>query len=459
LWQEADFDVDHVNVIFRRRPAVEALGNSEEVMRWLERETGLIQRGQEGFTFVHRSLWEYFTALALRHKNDPKFVIRQAANPDWEEVVRLYAGLLQEPEREHDLVNRLWTINRPLALRVTTETRTPAAELLQPLIAGEADNRGKMLLINALQQSLDLVSAPERANLVQETLRILLIECRETDCEVIFQAQELLEKERLQPLDGNHGGLIHELFDLAQAAARQERLMRDPANHFEWVEVEGGNFQMGDDQGRDDEKPVHPVKVDSFYMAKHPVTNRLLTDFPFGEKYPDYGGGSHPAVGNTWFEAYYFALWVGARLPTEAEWEYATRGGKQAQSTQYYFGDNQEDLADHAWFGESDKPYAHAVDKVNPRTGKENLNPLGLANMHGNVWEWVEDDWHNDYEGAPDDGRVWVNEPRGADRVFRGGGWGNDASDCRSADRDYYSPDNRGNDTGFRLARSVALGP
>ena len=245
-------------------------------MRRVERHTGLIQRGQEGFTFVHRSLWEYFTALALLDKKDPKFVIRQAANPDWEEVVRLYAGLLQDPEREHDLVKRLWTINRPLALRVTTETRTPAAELLQPLIAGEADNRGKLLLISALQQSLDLVPEPERANLVQETLRILLIECRETDCEVIFQAQELLEKERLHPLDGERGGLIYELLDLAQAAIRQERLLSDPANRFEWIEVEGGHFQMGDDHHGDDEKPVHPVQLDTFMMAKHPVTNRLL---------------------------------------------------------------------------------------------------------------------------------------------------------------------------------------
>ena len=458
LWQEADFDVAHVNVMGRRLPEVEALGKSDDVLRRVARDTGLIQQGQEGFTFVHRSLWEYFTALALLDKKDPKFVIRQAANPEWEEVVRLYAGLLQDPECEQDLVNRLWTINRPLALRVTTETRTTAAELLAPLIAGETDNKGKLLLINSLQQSLDLVLELERPNLVEETLRILLIECQEADCEVIFHAQALMEKEGLHPLDGARRGLIYELLDLEQASVRQKGLLNDPANHFEWIEIDGGTFQMGDDQHGADEKPVHPVQVDTFLMAKHPVTNRLLKSFPLGQKYSNYGGESHPAVGNTWFEAYYFALWVGARLPSEAEWEYAARGGRKARPGQYFFGNEPGDLADHAWFGESGRNTANEVDAINPRTGKEHLNPLLLANMLGNTWEWVEDDWHGNYEDAPPDSLPWTETPRGTNRVLRGGSWFNDANYCRSAKRARFTPDFRNTIIGFRLARSIVLG-
>ena len=79
--------------------------------------------------------------------------------------------------------------------------------------------------------------------------------------------------------------------------------------------------------------------------------------------------------------------------------------------------------------------------------------------MHGNVWEWVEDDWHNDYNGAPDDGRAWIDEPRGANRVMRGGSWNVDARYCRSAYRNGRWPDYRDCDVGFRLSRSVALGP
>jgi formylglycine-generating enzyme required for sulfatase activity len=455
LWQEADFTIDHVNVIGEHHPAAAELGKTEEFLDQLQRQSGLIQRVKEGFTFVHRSLWEYFTALALLDKKRD-FVIRQAANPDWEEVVRLYAGLLPRDEDVKVLIRGLWTINRPLALRVTTEVRIPAAEIIQPLIAEEEGNQGKLLLIDSLEQSLPLVAESERQNLVQETLRIMLLECAERDCEVIFHAQALLDKMGLKPLQP--GGLIYGLLDLANAAARQEELVADPLNCFEWIQVEGDSFWMGDDHHGDDEKPAHRVKVDSFYMAKHPVTNRLLANFPLGAKYPNYGGDSHPAVGNNWWEAYYFALWLDARLPTEAEWEYAARGGKLARRTQYYFGDNPVDLADHAWFGEPDKPFAHAVDEINPRNGKENLNPLGLANVLGNVWEWCSD-WYgaNYYRSSSEE------NPKGPEtgsyRVMRGGSWFSVAQDCRSAVRVINMPGGRIFNVGFRLSRFVAVGP
>ncbi len=227
----------------RRALSAETLGRPEDLLNRLERETGLIQRVKEGFTFVHRSLWEYFTALALRDDKTNDFVIRHAANPDWEEVVRLYAGLLQNDDKVVELVNGLWNLNRPLALRVTTEVKTPAAELLKPLIEQEEGNQSKLLLIDGLEQSLRLISATEQQKLVQETLDILLIKCEERDCEVIYHAQELLEKIGLQPLQP--GGLIYELFDLAHAVERQQKLLADPANHFEWIEVEGGEFLDG----------------------------------------------------------------------------------------------------------------------------------------------------------------------------------------------------------------------
>ena len=459
LWQEADFHPDHVKVIVAHNPNAADLGGTEAFLDRLQRQTGLVQRVKGGYTFIHRSLWEYFTALALidkgRRRHD--FVIRQAANPDWEEVVRLYAGLLSRDDAVKTLVKGLWNINRPLALRVTTEVRTPAGELIRPLIEQEQGNQGRLLLINSLEQSLPLVPDGERRTIVEETLRILLLQCAERDCQVIFHAQTLLETMGLQPLQP--GGVIFDLLDLGNAQARQEELLLDPANHFQWIEVEGGSFMMGDDQHGEDEKPAHPVQVGSFLMARHPVTNRLLAGFPFGEKYPNIGSESHPAVGNTWYEAYYFALWLGARLPSESEWEYAARGGRHAGSTQYFFGDREKDLARHAWFGETGRDTAHAVDEVNPSTGRLNLNPVGLANIIGNVWEWAEDDWHLNYSGAPDDGRPWVDTPRGSDRVLRGGSWGSVARDCRSARRNYNAPGNRSADVGFRLSRSVALGP
>jgi formylglycine-generating enzyme required for sulfatase activity len=454
LWKEDDFPVDHVNVMGRRALSAETLGRPEDLLNRLERETGLIQRAKEGFTFVHRSLWEYFTALALLDKT-PDFIIRHAANPDWEEVVRLYAGLLQNHDKVVELVNGLWNLNRPLALRVTTEVKTPAAELLKPLIAQEEGNQSKLLLIDGLAQSLRLIAAADQPKLVQETLDILLIKCEERDCEVIYHAEELLQKTGLQPQQpacaGRPGGLIYELFDLEHAAERQQKFLADPANHFEWIEVEGGEFWMGDDEHFNNEKPAHRVKVDSFRMAKHPVTNRMLAEFPFGAQYSGYGGESHPAIGNNWFQAYYFALWIGGRLPTEAEWEYAARGGKQAKrlparsaqvGTQYYFGDAVEELPNHAWFGESGRGFAHAVDEINPRSGKENLNPLGLANILGNVWEWCADLYGgNYYRNSP---KANPKGPaQGTQRVLRGGAWDVDAGGLRCACRGGLNPTGR----------------
>ena len=185
LWQEADFDAEYVNIIGRRHLTSALLGKTDKFLDQLQQETGLIQRVKDGYTFVHRSLWEYFTALALLNKKTLKYVIRHAANPDWEEVIRLYAGLLPGDDDVKDLVNGLWTINRPLALRVTTEIKAPAVGIIQPLIKQTEGNQGKLLLIDSLRQSRPLVTKSEWQCLVEETLRIMLIKCGELDCEVI----------------------------------------------------------------------------------------------------------------------------------------------------------------------------------------------------------------------------------------------------------------------------------
>ncbi|MCP4995579.1 MAG: formylglycine-generating enzyme family protein, partial [Gammaproteobacteria bacterium] len=241
-------------------------------------------------------------------------------------------------------------------------------------------------------------------------------------------------------------------------AGRQEEFLNDPDNCFEWIQIQEGSFQMGDDHHGDNERPAHEVKISSFFMAKHPVTNRMLSHFSLGEKYSNYGGDSNSAVGNTWFEAYYCALWLDARLPTEAEREYAARGGNNAQQTQYYFGDKAEELTQHAWFGESDKPHSYAVDEINPKSGRENLNPVGLANMHGNVYDWCAD-WYDGtyYKESP--GENPKGPDNGSGRVSRGGGWHDDAGYCRSAYRGSGGPGGRGSDVGFRLSRSVSLDP
>jgi formylglycine-generating enzyme required for sulfatase activity len=137
------------------------------------------------------------------------------------------------------------------------------------------------------------------------------------------------------------------------------------------------------------------------------------------------------------------------RLPSEAEWEYACRAGT---TTEFSFGDWIEQLGDYAWFFGNSKKKTHPVGTKKP-------NQWGLYDMHGNVREWVEDDIHSDYDGAPKDGTPWVDNPRGTHRVIRGGGIHHGEEFCRSAFRDGYQPDVRDNEVGFRLVRSVTFGP
>jgi formylglycine-generating enzyme required for sulfatase activity len=136
------------------------------------------------------------------------------------------------------------------------------------------------------------------------------------------------------------------------------------------------------------------------------------------------------------------------RLPTEAEWEYAARAGT---TTDFSFGEDAGQLGEYAWFkGNSD-------DRTHP-VGTKKSNPWGLYDIYGNVWEWMEDDYHFNYRKAPADGTAWVDKPRGTHRVIRGGGYDYDALGCRSALRVRESPNYGGAGIGFRLVRSVTLG-
>ncbi|MBI1763908.1 MAG: formylglycine-generating enzyme family protein, partial [Acidobacteria bacterium] len=132
------------------------------------------------------------------------------------------------------------------------------------------------------------------------------------------------------------------------------------------------------------------------------------------------------------------------RLPTEAEWEYAARAGK---TTEYSFGDDEKLLDQYAWFSSNSGNQTHTV-------GQKQRNQFGLYDMYGNVWEWVQDVWHDNYEGAPVNGSAWLSGGDSGRRVLRGGSWGYDADYCRSAFRVFNLPAIV-NDLGFRVVVSA----
>ena len=164
-----------------------------------------------------------------------------------------------------------------------------------------------------------------------------------------------------------------------------------------------------------------------------------------------WGRGRRPVIHVSWMDVKIYVAWLSKmtgkeyRLLTEAEWEYAARAGRQ---TRFSFGDDEAQLDQHAWY------IRNAENKTQP-VGTKVANAFGLQDMLGNVYEWVEDPWHDTYKGAPRDGSVWAKDGDESRRVVRGGSWGNTVRRVRAAYRTSDSPEVRENDRGFRVARTL----
>ena len=161
------------------------------------------------------------------------------------------------------------------------------------------------------------------------------------------------------------------------------------------------------------------------------------------------GRGNRPVINVSWHDAVAYTEWLSEqmgqsyRLPTEAEWEYAARGGTK---TDYWWGNE---------INESQANYSRNLGQTSP-VGNYKANPFGLYDTVGNVWEWVADPWHKNYSGAPTDGSVW----KGGDeslRVLRGGAWNIDPGNCRTAARIGITSYSGGQDVGFRVAVAAWL--
>ncbi|MBI1930790.1 SUMF1/EgtB/PvdO family nonheme iron enzyme [Candidatus Poribacteria bacterium] len=229
------------------------------------------------------------------------------------------------------------------------------------------------------------------------------------------------------------------------------------------VLIPAGEFQMGSNDGHDDEKPVHTVYGDAFYIDVYEVTNAQYkqfidaTDHPAPKYWNDskYNASNQPVVAVTWYDAAAYCQWAGKRLPTEAEWEKAARGGLAGKK--YPWGDS------------IDYSVANYDDKVGKTTpvGSYSPNGYGLYDMSGNVWEWCMDEWNPGfYAKSPRDNPVaggiisFVNNNFTnikTDRMVRGGSWDGTVYGVRVAGRLSLVPSTRGsNDGGFRCARAVS---
>jgi formylglycine-generating enzyme required for sulfatase activity len=208
------------------------------------------------------------------------------------------------------------------------------------------------------------------------------------------------------------------------------------------VDIPAGKFMMGSDENYR-EKPIHEVTVNAFKMGKYPVTQSQYEAVMGTNPSRFSGDPQNPVESVSWSEAQAFCEKLSEligqkyRLPTEAEWEYACRAGTQ---THYYFGNDEKQLGEYAWYDE------HSDFKTHP-VGQKKPNNWGLYDMHGNVWERCEDGWHENYQNAPKDGSSWNNN-RSQNRVRRGGSWSYNPWYCRSASR---SSDDYRRRYGFRV--------
>jgi formylglycine-generating enzyme required for sulfatase activity/class 3 adenylate cyclase len=235
--------------------------------------------------------------------------------------------------------------------------------------------------------------------------------------------------------------------------------------------IPSGEYGMGSTEKKapNTEKPQHLVKVPAFLMSQFPITKaqwRAVSTYPkvnreLKKSTSSTGARNSPVVYVSWYDAVEFcdrlSMKTGRlyRLPSESEWEYACRAGTY---TEFNLGDS---ITSQYVNYDARSPYC--LEPLGIYRGKTSTiaefhfsNQFGLFDMHGNVWEWCLDHWHDDYQSAPEDGSSWIDSSHNLMRVLRGGSWISQAKDCRSSRRLYHDEsDNFSHDISFRLVCQI----
>jgi formylglycine-generating enzyme required for sulfatase activity len=257
-------------------------------------------------------------------------------------------------------------------------------------------------------------------------------------------------------------------YDTLSAKLFLEQLNKNVA--LEMVSIPGSSFLMGSPEfeGDAEEYPQHQVTVKPFFMAKYPITQaqwKAVVALPqvtqaLNSKPSKFKGANLPIENVSWYEAVEFCLRLSMktgrnyRLPSEAEWEYACRAGT---TTAFHFGERiTSDLINCSGGDFYIVPTKSDFRKQITNVGSFDIaNAFGLYDMHGLVWEWCADPWHNNYEGAPTNGSIWDIDGDIHRRVLRGGAWNFNAELCRSASRSWNEAEGGLRMSGLRVVFSV----
>jgi len=382
--------------------------------------------------FLHLTFQEYLAAYRASRGGMAKELARHLGTPWWREAT-LLAMAIASPEFSKAFFTTVASSPRRVAehedfiRQMLDESRHPVVDaFVRALTKPGTSSSERLALLRVLRG---------------RSSKGFLKACRELahgqDLAVAELAAELLQLAGEAPVN------VHRL---TRGAAVNRTLHIDPKTGMAFVDVPAGEFQMGSDAGDSNERPVHTVRVSAFRMGRYPVTNaeyaKFLAAHPGAPK-PRYWDDSQfndprqPVVGIDWNEASEFCRWLGGRLPTEAEWEYACRAGT---TTKYAFGPE---------LSHEQANFHRTVGRTTP-VDHYPANSWGFHDMHGNVWEWCAD-WYGEkyYASSPS------ADPQGPikskDRVSRGGGWSSWSWNCRSARRLEWHPGDRNSDKGFRV--------
>jgi formylglycine-generating enzyme required for sulfatase activity len=486
---EDNRDAEPVEALEERlyRPELDPLRKKlEQVPRWrdglrplldeLAEQTGILgPHDGDGadWRFWHRTFREALAAESLwdeyREKGGRAAVLARAARVTveedlgrWAEPYALLAGLAPDPD---DLVRALVEQNRPLGLRALATAQRLRGETLREVLALSEKWEERAEVYRNLP---DLVGEGRRALALLDRIR------RRTrnGNDLYFLDLAIREVGRRFPEQAGEAAAL--------TAGLYDHFPRPPEELFRWVEtplagrvklwcdIPAGRFWMGStekEDGYSKERPRHEVTIAApFRFGAVPVTNAQYAAFDPGHEPRVWEGVTpeelpyHPVVTVTWYEAVSFCRWLaatfpwarGARLPVEAEWEYACRAGT---TTRYWKGDEEKDLDEVGWYR------ANSGDRTH-RVGEKPANPWGLYDVHGNVWEWTLSPRTDSYAGREvtvDPATAGLAElaeeaPSGAGRVSRGGGFWNDAVNARAAYRFFWYPGIVNQLLGFRVA-------
>lgn len=412
-------------------------GSAEAFLRTIRDDSGLLTGwDQDQYGFMHLGFQEYLAAREIRTRAfADKVVLRELAahfGDSWWQEVGLLLLALEDP-----------SLFVPYMREVVKQ---PGFATLSNLVEACLDDAAETSVV----PFMELLDASPGKN--PELWK------RQLACLHVLERLDATQIEGLKATLATHPSPDIRKWMHERVLQGARDIITAEQGGYELIKIPGGQFMMGSPESEkeryDDEGPLHAVQVKDFCMGRFPVTNAeyglFLTANP-GEKEPEYWADRkfnqprQAVVGVSWEDAKRYAEWAGLRLPSEAEWEYACRANT---STPYYTGDREEDLAKAGWYDGNSEGQLHPVGEKEP-------NSFGLYDMHGNVLEWVEDDWHDTYKGAPDDASAWIDHPRGSARVIRGGSWNYPAQRCRSAFRLGSRPGRRDFFLGFRLSRSL----